>query len=140
MTTSKQGTHVFVINDEQVLLDVVRSLLEDEGYRVSTETFGKVSIEQLLARIVAERPDVIVLDFLIGGEPLGWQLLQLLRLTPDTAKTSIVVCTAARSTVMEMGDQLGLLDVEVVFKPFDIEHLLSAVACALDRNDARKVL
>ncbi len=134
MGTSDHKKHIFVINDEPTLLVVFRELLEDEGFRVSLETFNHVQLERQYRRILDEKPDLIVLDFLIGGEMLGWQLLQMLRMRRETAKVPIVVCTAAKKTVDELSDHLTRMAVGVVLKPFDIDHLLSEMAKALDAS------
>jgi DNA-binding response OmpR family regulator len=132
MTKNRTAKHIFVINDEPTLLVVFRELLEDEGFRVSLETFNDSTLEGQYGRILDEKPDLIVLDFLIGGELLGWQFLQLLRLRRETAKIPIVVCTAAKRTVEERSDHLTQMAVGVVLKPFDIDHLLAEIRKALD--------
>jgi len=86
-----------------------------------------------LRDVAQAQPDLIVLDFIIGGEPLGWQLLQALRMYRPTAGIPIVVCTAAVKLVT---DQEGYLDdqrIGVVRKPFDLDHRLSEIARALAR-------
>lgn len=59
--------HVFVLNDTPAILELFRELLEDEGYRVTTDAFNVVAADQKLAEIRAARPDVVILDCLIGG-------------------------------------------------------------------------
>lgn len=125
------GGHVLVINDTQEILDAFRALLEEEGYRVSLDTFDAADIRKKVADIEAMAPDVIVLDYMFGSEPLGWQLLQLLRMRHQTAHVPIVVCTAAAKSAEEMGPHLRTIGVEVVIKPFEIDAMLSAVARAL---------
>jgi CheY-like chemotaxis protein len=125
------GPHVLVINDTKEILDVVRLLLEEEGYAVSLDDFSSFDAGAKLADVQRLAPDAVVLDFLVGGEALGWQLLQLLRLDPATRGIPIVVCTAAVRQVEELGAHLRTMGVEVVLKPFEIEHLLAALARAL---------
>lgn len=125
------GRHVLVINDTTEILDAFRALLEDEGYRVSLDNFDALDLRKKVAEIEALRPDAIVLDFMFGAEPIGWQLLQLLRMRRATAQIPIVVCTAAATTAQELGPHLRTLGIEVVLKPFEIDAMLEAVARAL---------
>ncbi len=134
MAKAQEPKHIFVINDEATLLSLLRELLEEEGYRATLETFDPSGIEGQLARVREVKPDLVVLDFLIGGELLGWQFLQALRLQRDTEKLPVVVCTAAASTVKELGAQLTEKSVGVVLKPFNIDDLLTEIRRGLDAS------
>ena len=134
MAKAQGPKHIFVINDEATLLSLLEELLEEEGYRATLETFDPSGIEGQLARLREVKPDLVVLDFLIGGELLGWQFLQALRLQRDTEKLPVVVCTAAASTVKELGVQLTEKSVGVVLKPFNIDDLLTEIRRGLDAS------
>src|SRR5215213_6487981 len=118
--------HILVIDDTQEILDVMRDLLEEEGYRVS------VSIETLdLTRIKELAPDVIVQDLLFAGtQEAGWKFLTLSRLDPELARIPLILCTAAIETVKDpaMAANLDRLGVRVVLKPFNVDDLLTAIA------------
>jgi CheY-like chemotaxis protein len=118
--------HIFVINDTIAILELFTALLEDEGYRVTTDGFTIEMIE-LLKRVKAERPDLLVLDFLIQDEGKGWQFLQMLKMDRETRDIPVVVCTAAVKLVEDLQPHLDAMGVGVVLKPFDIEHLLSEI-------------
>ena len=124
--------HLLVINDTPAILEVFQQLFEDEGYRVTLDTFSSFDTAAKLEQVKTLCPDVVVLDFIIGGEPLGWQLLQLLRMDRETQRLPIVVCTAAVTQVEELGAHLLTKNVQVVLKPFDIDDVVSAVARALE--------
>ena len=134
MAKAPAPKHVYVINDEATLLTLFRELLEEEGYRATLETFDPSGIEGQLARLREVKPDLVVLDFLIGGEPLGWQFLQALRLQRDTEKLPVVVCTAAASTVKDLGAHLTEMCIGVVLKPFNIDDLLTEIRRGLDAS------
>ncbi len=118
--------HILVIDDTQEILDVIRELLEEEGYRVS------VSVETLdLHRIKELVPDVIVQDLLFAGtQETGWKFLTLARLDPELAHIPLILCTAATETVNDaaMAENLNRLGVRVLLKPFHIEDLVNAIA------------
>lgn len=118
--------HIFVINDTTAILELFRDLLHDEGYRVTTDGFSVEMIE-MLARIRAEQPDLIVLDFVILDEGKGWQFLQLLKMDRETRDIPVIVCTAASKLVEELQTHLDDMGVSVVLKPFDIDRLLNEI-------------
>jgi CheY-like chemotaxis protein len=123
---------VLVVNDCAVILEVFRALFEDEGYRVTINKFVTLDSKETLNEIDELNPDVILLDFLIGKEPLGWELLQLLRMTPGTAHIPIVVCTGSLHQVQELAPRLDKLGIEAVIKPFEIDDVVGAVRRAVD--------
>jgi CheY-like chemotaxis protein len=118
--------HVFVINDTVAILELFRSLLEDEGYRVTTDGFS-VELVEMLSRVRDTRPDVVVLDFVILDEGKGWQFLQLMKMDRATKDIPVIVCTAAAKLVEELQVHLDAMGVVVVLKPFDIDHLLNEI-------------
>jgi CheY-like chemotaxis protein len=131
MSKNGQAKHVLVINDTKEILDLFKLLLEDEGYRVSLDNFSALDAGEKLADVKRIAPDAIVLDFVIGGEPLGWQFLQLLKMDRATATVPVVICTAAARQAEELETHLRTMGVEVVLKPFDIDQVLTALGRAL---------
>src|SRR3954469_13827637 len=72
---SNAGTVVLVVDDDPEIRDVVRWLLEDEGWTVETASDGRDALEQA-ARM---RPALIVLDMglpIMGGEEVARRLHQ----------------------------------------------------------------
>jgi CheY-like chemotaxis protein len=129
--------HVFVINDTVAILDLFRSLLEEEGYRVTTDGFS-VELIEMLGRVKNARPDVVVLDFVILDEGKGWQFLQLMKMDREVRDIPVIVCTAAAKLVEELQVHLDAMGVAVVLKPFDIDHLLHEIARIFDGPTAEK--
>lgn len=115
--------HVLVINDTKEILDLFRELLEEEGFRVSLSSFTVNDIDEM----VKLAPDLVILDFLIGGEQQGWQMLQKMKMSRRTATIPVIVCTAARALVQEIEGHLLSKNVGIVMKPFDIDELLTEV-------------
>lgn len=127
----KQTAHIFVINDTIAILELFTTLLEEEGYRVTTDGFS-VEMGELLRRVKADRPDVLVLDFIFQDEGKGWQFLQLLKMDRETREIPVIVCTAAAKLVEELQVHLDTMGVGIVLKPFDIDNVLSAIEKRLD--------
>ena len=130
MATNPAKQHILVINDTQEVLEVMRDLLEDEGYRVTLHSDAIRDIQRI--REIA--PDMVILDHLMGDEEYGWQIIQKLRLDRDLAQLPIIVCTAAARMVRELEGHLKAKGITVVLKPFDIDDLLNAVRAALGRD------
>ena len=75
---------------------------------------------------------MIILDYLIGDEAYGWQLLQKLKMDRDTEHIPVIVCSAAVKQLRELEGWLTEKGVGVVFKPFNIDDLVFAVHKVLD--------
>ena len=126
MTTGGHQPHILLIDDTQEILDLMRDLLEEEGYQVTT---AQAYLD--LAKIKTLAPDLIVQDLLFEGmQETGWKFLTLVRLDPELARIPLILCTAAVRTVNEpaMAEQLDRLGVRVVLKPFLIDDLLTALS------------
>jgi CheY-like chemotaxis protein len=119
--------HILVINDAQEILDLFKDLLEEAGYQVSLYSYAIHDMTQ----IKSINPDLVILDLLMGGEQAGWQLLEKLRLDPETAKLPVIVCTAAVEMVRELQGHLTEKNVAIVLKPFDIDDILRQIDTAV---------
>ena len=115
--------HVLVINDTKEILELFRELLEEEGFRVSLSSFAVNTIDE----VVEIAPDLVILDYIIGGEEHGWQMLQKMKMDRRTAEIPIIICTAARGVVQDIEGRLLAKNVGIVLKPFDIDELLDEV-------------
>jgi CheY-like chemotaxis protein len=138
MSCEAHQRHVLVVNDTQEILDLFREILEDEGYRVSLFTYTFRDLDDILE----QKPDLIILDFMINGEDSGWQLLQKMKLNRETARIPVIVCTAALGLVRQLEGHLKEKKVGIVVKPFDIDDLIreiNAVWAAQDDQLARAV-
>jgi len=123
-----------VINDTQEILEAFKDILEDEGYETLLYSYAVTDLHEI------ERldPDLIILDYVFGQEKLGWQTLQLLKMHRATAAIPVIICTAATNAVREIEGYMVAHDIQLVPKPFDIDHLLNAVRQGLE-NATRSV-
>ena len=122
------GTRIMVVNDSREILELFEEILTEEGYEVDLYSYG---LHDLL-EVKQSKPDMIILDYLIGDEAYGWQLLQKLKMDRDTEHIPVIVCSAAVKQLRELEGWLTEKGVGVVFKPFNIDDLVFAVHKVLD--------
>jgi CheY-like chemotaxis protein len=119
---------IVLINDDTAFLDLMRDLLASiEGYEVLICKEG----DRAYGFVKEQRPDLVILDIRMAGEEIGWTVLELLTLDPETLPIPLIVCSAA---IRDLQDHQPLLDrfgIGVLPKPFDLNVLLEKVEAAL---------
>ena len=118
---------ILVVNDTQEILELFKTILEYECYEVVLSSFPFQHIKE----IEKIQPDLIILDFLFGNKQMGWQMLQALKMQRSTASIPVIACTATLEDVREQEGYLVSQGVHVVYKPFDVDQLLTIVSQAL---------
>ncbi len=127
--TDHKSRHILVVNDTEEILDLFRDILEGMGHRMTAWSYSPDD----LAKVTEIKPDLIVLDLMLGPTELqGWALLQKVRMSRETEDIPVVLCTAATNWVREQEGWLAANAVKVVLKPFKIEHLEHAIEQALE--------
>jgi CheY-like chemotaxis protein len=110
---------VMVADDDADLLDLLRQVLEEEGFLVQAHMDSESAAQALAAGL----PDLLIADaHLHGDQPLG--LLQWL-VDNVAALPAIIVLTGASERIQATrGDLLQRAGAHVEPKPFELEHLL----------------
>ena len=123
---------LLVLDDDEGVRALLRSILEDEGYLV-TDAPIPPSIDELQTMA----PDLVVLDlrFRSGGDGLAF--IAALRGEPGVAHLPVVVCSAAIDRLRDEAAAIAGLGAAVVAKPFDLDDLVVAVRSGLGRRDPR---
>jgi CheY-like chemotaxis protein len=134
MGSNGQQPHILCINHSPEILELLRDLLEAEGFRASTAT----SLEHDLDAIVALKPDVITIDYMWTSSDNEWVFLTMMTMDPRTRDIPIILCTAAVAQARELEPHLADLGIRVVLKPFNIEDLIEAVHAALRHDPVTK--
>ncbi len=119
---------VLVVDDEFAIRDMLRMALEIAEYRcIEAE-----NIQQAHALVVDERPDIILLDWMLPGGS-GLELLRRLKREESTREVPVIMLTAktAEDNVIQ-GLDVGADD--YITKPFAPRELIARVRALLRRT------
>jgi len=123
-------TRILVINNSDNILAMFRKILEVDG----TEVFLQLFLNSDLRDVRRIQPDLIILDYYVGREGVGWEFLQLLKMEDSTAAVPVLVCTTAVKLVQEIAGYLATKRVSVLRKPFESADLVKAVQYAMQAD------
>ena len=119
---------IALIDDDAAFLALMRDLLAGfEGYAVLVCR----EADRAAAFIQQERPDLILLDVRIGGGPKGWAILERLARDPATRSIPVIICSVAAHELEDRAPLLRRRGVDVLPKPFDLDHLMEKVRAGL---------
>lgn len=112
---------IWVVEDDNVVNQLVVSLLGNEGYQV----FGFLNGTEVISRLEMSRfPDLIILDVLMP-EKNGNDVMEVIR---RMGKPKVVVLTAC---VSNLRADLASIPFEIVVKPFKYLDIMNTVKRAL---------
>jgi DNA-binding response OmpR family regulator len=95
---------ILLVEDDINLRDIYSARLGAEGYDIITASDG----EEALATAVREKPDLIILDVMMP-KISGFDVLDILRSTPETKSTRIIMMTALSQDSDKLrGESLGV--------------------------------
>ena len=118
---------ILVIDDNEEMLDLFCALLDDQAYEVIGSDFIDAN------RIVQLAPDLLILDYLEGMQPVGGRIVAALKQHPATMHLPVIICTTASVARTSQDTALNAAGVSVVYKPFDVIELLQAIEDGLGR-------
>lgn len=122
---------ILCIEDEAEMIDLMRLMLEREGYRVIGAEGGEAGLE----RIREEMPDLVLLDLMMPGVD-GWQVYQHLQTDRAFEDIPVIVVTAKAH---DIDKTLGLHIARVadyIVKPFGSQQLLESIRRVLGEGRA----
>ena len=117
---------ILIIDDEQVMRDVLTTLLTEEGYKVFSANSGEEGIEQIRQEMV----DLVVLDLMLPGQGGLATLEEILSIDPDIVVIMISAYASIENAVR--ATKSGAFD--FVTKPFNNEELLIVVGNGLKKR------
>jgi DNA-binding response OmpR family regulator len=127
MAASDEQPFILIAEDEPNIASFAKMYLEAAGFRVDIAERG----DDALARIEAERPDLLLLDLNLPGVD-GFEVTR--RIRQGGGSMPILMLTARDDAVDKVvGLELGADD--YVTKPFDPRELVARVRAVLRRSD-----
>ncbi len=81
--------HIFLIDDDPVMVKLQTMILTKAGHTVTTE----IDSNKAMVRIMELRPDCVVTDLMMPGVD-GYQLISLIRKEPELDRTVIIVLSS----------------------------------------------
>jgi PAS domain S-box-containing protein len=116
----KAKDKVLVIDDDKVILDIIKNLLEKKGYGVTCSEKGWDAIE-IIGR---DKPDLVILDMILK-DISGFEIIGRLRSNKDTLKVPIIAMSGHPEELIKIEDRQEELVLVSISKPFDLENLSS---------------
>ena len=123
---------IYLVDDDELILAMLSRTLEREGYDVGTDTGGK----DLIDKITARHPDVVLLDINLPGQN-GMDTLKTLK--SDAADIEVIMLTAddtAETAVKAM--KIGAWD--YLTKPFNMDEVKIVIGNAIKNIKLKKEL
>ena len=119
---------ILVVDDDQKIVRLVRSYLEQAGYQVLTAFDGETALHTLRR----EKPDLVVLDLMLPDRD-GWDITRIIRADATLAPTPVIMLTAR----VEDADKLTGLELgadDYITKPFNPREVVARVKAVLRRT------
>jgi PAS domain S-box-containing protein len=124
-----KNSRIFIIEDEFIIAEDIKSILENLGYVIAGISFSDENITRLIGESC---PDLILMDIMLGGKTDGIEIAERLKKEFDipliymTAYTDDTTLRRAKIT-----EPLGY-----ILKPFDKRELYATIEMALYKHNA----
>lgn len=106
MADTANGKKILLVEDDDALANVYMMRLKGEGFDVTRVANG----EDALAAAKEHRPDLVLLDAMMP-KVSGFDVLDIIRNTPETANLKIIMLTAlSQETDKQRAQGLGVDD------------------------------
>lgn len=122
---------ILIVDDDPMVVRLMSEFLRSEGYDVEAVTQSL----RVYDRAKESKPDLILLDIMMPYIN-GWEELKLLHLDDTLRKTPVIVVTSDRKAFKRVDDAAQYGVVDHLFKPFELNDLLSRIQRALLARDA----
>jgi CheY-like chemotaxis protein len=118
------GGLVAIVDDDEILVALVRLRLERAGFQVLTYDHGGVALRELTARTAA--PDVLLLDVDLPGMN-GLSVLDGLAAAGALEHTRVVLATVHDNEAELARARAAVPDVDHLPKPYDLDRVVAMV-------------
>lgn len=120
------NSQMLIVEDDERLAELTRDYLQANGFDVAVEGDGA----KAAARIVAEQPDLVILDLMLPGED-GLSICRKVR----TQYNGVILMLTARSEDLDQVQGLDLGADDYVCKPVRPRLLLARINALLRRTE-----
>ena len=119
---AKEAKKVLCIEDDPEMIDLIKLILEREGFRF----IGAVGGREGLEAIAREKPDLVLLDIMMPDVD-GWDVYRQMKADEQSKDIPVIVVTAkAQSIDKVLGLHIAKVD-DYVTKPFGPKELLRSI-------------
>ena len=119
---------IMIVDDSKDTVDMVKRLLESEGYEIIVALNGKEALKILKNRKESERPDLVLLDMFMP-EMSGREVCDRIRDDQDinirNVKIAFFTVAAFQDYGRQMIQKMNVLD--YIVKPFDVDDFLRRI-------------
>ncbi len=113
---------ILIVDDDMDLRRMLKKRFTAEGYSVATAYNGN----NALALVESERPNIIVLDRILG-DMFGEEVAEKLRKDPETQDIPIIFLSALTLTEDEIEKYPVFNNCPMFAKPYEMKELLTAI-------------
>src|ERR1051326_8202037 len=124
---STDATSILVVDDDQETRELLREILNEEGYRVTTSGSGEEALE------IGQREffDVIISDMKLGPDLDGLDVLRAYKSIQPESEVILITAFGSMETAIE-AVKAGAFD--YLSKPFKLEEVVLLVGRALENR------
>ena len=114
--------HVGLLEDDIAIQEMLLLVLKDEGYVVTNYPDAQACLQALapVTEHVHSPIDLLVIDWHLGGNVSGTEVIKQIRLNPALTALPIILTTAATFNDIE---ELKRLQVALLEKPFSVDDM-----------------
>ena len=133
MLDDKPGK-ILVIDDDTYILDMIKNILDREGYQTQGVQSGKKALEV----VKSSQPDLILLDINLPDMD-GFKICKKIKSVKKSREIPVIFITgdSSRNSIQKSFEAGGS---DYVSKPFVIEEVLARIKMAINNARAKKVL
>jgi DNA-binding response OmpR family regulator len=115
--------HIVIIENDEATRFLLQTVLVEGGYEaIPIEGPG-----DLLAKLRAATPDLVLLDLMLGTWGDGLVLAAGIRREPCWEGLPVIAISAAHTVLRQHADELVALGCHVLEKPFDLDVLYAII-------------